>query len=342
MRLLFLYYDAPHAEPILRCRETLLSHGIVMDARQVFQQNAKFLGAAGAGGASEFLPLPCDAILIHHQLMCEEVAACGKPVIILERIDGAQLESRHWLPDVAGILKSYSVRPGGLNNQYRGRICAHRLQAAGAESHNTRALVGLPPALTEAELAKIQVIHGFGSVRHILPLAQQYVDLDSPRRYLLQYRGHQSYKGTEMEWHRTKAREAVQGLANMMPGQVLCGQSIPHFEYCREMWQSKAVLSPWGWGEACYRDYEAMLMGAVLIKPDTDYVDSWPDIYHSGETYVPCSLDFSDLPGIALTIERDWESYRPMREKARALAMEATSTAAITARLVDSIRRLLA
>ena len=83
-------------------------------------------------------------------------------------------------------------------------------------------------------------------------------------------------------------------------------------------------------------------MGAVLIRPDTDYVDSWPDIYHSGETYVPCSLDFSDLPGIALTIERDWESYRPMREKARALAMEATSTAAITARLVDSIRRLLA
>jgi hypothetical protein len=342
MRLLFLYYDAAHAEPVLRCREAFESHDILLDSRQVFQQHAKFLGAAGSSGASEYLSIPCDVILIHHQIMGEEVAACGKPVIILERIDGAQLETRHWLPNVAGILKNYVVRPRELNNQYRGRICAHLLRDAGAQSPNTRAMSGTPQQLTQSEFDKVQVIHGFGSVRHMVALSQQYVDLDAPRSMLLQFRGHQTYKETEMEWHRRKAADAVNGLANIISDRVLCGPPIPHSEYCREMWRSKTVLSPWGWGEACYRDYEAMLMGAVLIKPDTDYVEGWPDVFRSGETYVKCALDFSDIPGIVLEIDANWEKYRPMRERARALALEATSTAAIASRIVDCVRRLVA
>src|SRR3990167_4197829 len=102
MRILLLYNDAGHVEPLLRCREVLGSYDILIESHQVFQRDARFLGAAGAGGASPYLSSPCDAVLLHHQLMCEEVAACEKPVVLLEGIDGAQLEKRHWLHRLAG------------------------------------------------------------------------------------------------------------------------------------------------------------------------------------------------------------------------------------------------
>jgi spore maturation protein CgeB len=55
------------------------------------------------------------------------------------------------------------------------------------------------------------------------------------------------------------------------------------------------VLSPFGWGEVCIRDYEAVACGAMLIKPDMSHVHTNPDIFRANETYVPVKWDFSDL-----------------------------------------------
>lgn len=330
MRILFLYCDRPHAEPLLRSRELLLTHDMLLESHF----------CSDAMEAARLSSHPADAILIHHQLMSEDIAGQRKPVAILERIDGAQLESRAWLPDVAAVLKSYVARPRDVYNRYRGRIFAHRLREAGAVSDNTRALPGPPPPLATAELAKIHVVYGFGASAGMIRLAEQFVDLDSPRRILCQFRGHLDYRGTEIEWHRRKAAAAVQGLANMMPDRILCGQSILHHAYIREMWGSKTIVSPWGWGESCHRDYEAMLMGAVVVKPDSDYVEGWPDIYHNGETYVSCKPDFADLPEVVLEIDAHWDKYRPMRQRAYELALEAASTPAIAGRLVGVLRRI--
>ena len=65
--------------------------------------------------------------------------------------------------------------------------------------------------------------------------------------------------------------------------------------YLWEMLRSKIVFSPFGWGELCFRDYEAVCCGALLIKPSMEHLTTHPDIFVAGQTYVPVRWDLSDL-----------------------------------------------
>ncbi|MDR2314700.1 MAG: glycosyltransferase [Spirochaetaceae bacterium] len=65
--------------------------------------------------------------------------------------------------------------------------------------------------------------------------------------------------------------------------------------YYRELKDSKIVLSPFGWGEVCFRDFEAILSGALLFKPRMSHIKTWPDVYIPYETFVPLKWDGSDL-----------------------------------------------
>jgi hypothetical protein len=63
-----------------------------------------------------------------------------------------------------------------------------------------------------------------------------------------------------------------------------------------------AVLSPFGWGEVCFRDFEAILHGAALAKPSMDHVETWPDVYRPGETFVALRWDAKDLTDACETL----------------------------------------
>lgn len=65
--------------------------------------------------------------------------------------------------------------------------------------------------------------------------------------------------------------------------------------YNRELLDSRIVLSPFGWGELCVRDFEAVRAGALLLKPDMDHLETWPDIFIKGKTYASFSWDGEDL-----------------------------------------------
>ena len=65
--------------------------------------------------------------------------------------------------------------------------------------------------------------------------------------------------------------------------------------FMEELGQSKLCFSPFGYGEICWRDFEAIAMGAVLVKPDMGHIDANPDIYQPGRTYIPMRWDLSDL-----------------------------------------------
>jgi hypothetical protein len=69
----------------------------------------------------------------------------------------------------------------------------------------------------------------------------------------------------------------------------------PKRQYDREIGGSAVTLSPFGWGEICFRDFEAIASGSVLLKPDMAHLKTWPDVYHEEETYVPVRWDGSDL-----------------------------------------------
>ena len=56
--------------------------------------------------------------------------------------------------------------------------------------------------------------------------------------------------------------------------------------YFKELQNTDAVLSPFGYGEPCFRDIETFIAGAALIKPNMDHIKTWPDLYHDQETYI--------------------------------------------------------
>ncbi len=70
---------------------------------------------------------------------------------------------------------------------------------------------------------------------------------------------------------------------------------VPKNQYWKEIKHSKIVLSPFGWGEICFRDFEAFAAGSTLVKPDMSHLTTYPDWYIPYETYVPVNWDFEDL-----------------------------------------------
>jgi hypothetical protein len=65
--------------------------------------------------------------------------------------------------------------------------------------------------------------------------------------------------------------------------------------YQQEIKQVSAVLSPFGYGEICFRDFEAIRNGCVLVKPDMSHVDTWPNVYRPFETYLPVDWSGNDI-----------------------------------------------
>jgi hypothetical protein len=100
-------------------------------------------------------------------------------------------------------------------------------------------------------------------------------------------------KGTP--WYTAMRNEALEAAQKITGLQVVCHGRISRQEYIRELASSKICFSPFGYGEVCWRDYEAVLTGALLVKPDMAHMDTNPDIFRPFETYVPVRWDLSDL-----------------------------------------------
>ena len=69
--------------------------------------------------------------------------------------------------------------------------------------------------------------------------------------------------------------------------------SLP--EYFSELRNSQIGIGPFGVGEITLRDFEIIICGAVLVKPNMDHLETWPDLFQSGKTYIPHKWDLTDL-----------------------------------------------
>lgn len=66
-------------------------------------------------------------------------------------------------------------------------------------------------------------------------------------------------------------------------------------KYNVQIAKSKIVISPFGNGEICFRDFEAVIANSLLIKPNMDHIKTYPDIYKPFKTYVPVNWNLSDF-----------------------------------------------
>jgi len=69
-------------------------------------------------------------------------------------------------------------------------------------------------------------------------------------------------------------------------------------KFIKESKNSKSILSPFGWGEICGRDFEAFAYGGCMIKQSMEHCITYPIFYKPMITYVPLKWDFSDFSAI--------------------------------------------
>ena len=118
------------------------------------------------------------------------------------------------------------------------------------------------------------------------------------------------YARHTVSFQREKIREA-------MDDRLATGK-ISRRAYLAEMRASRAVVSPFGFGEITLKDFEAMLCGALLIKPSMAHLETWPDLFHDGETMAAHRWDISDLHAVIESVLDDDTKRIEMASNAQA------------------------
>jgi len=165
------------------------------------------------------------------------------------------------------------------------------------------------------------------------------------RPYDISFVGKTNYGTDQLSRHRRRAVEVLGGLEGSgfnVHCAVTKTKEVKDYSkkrFYQVMLDSKIVLSPWGYGEVCIRDFEAMLTGAVVIKPDMSHLVTNPTVYIPNKTYLPCRQDFSDVPEIVERVVNDWRQYDGMRVFASKLIRNSRKQANVAALIASLIHR---
>lgn len=145
-------------------------------------------------------------------------------------------------------------------------------------------------------------------LNNFYPLPKFYHNFDS-KTWDSSFRGDIKKGDENYSWQRNR----VISLFNLNNDLKLkTGEIISKNKYLKELRESKTCVSPFGHGEICYRDFEAIINGCVLIKPDMSHIKTWPDLYKKNETYVSVKWDLSDLEDKLHQVITNYDQYKEM------------------------------
>lgn len=125
-----------------------------------------------------------------------------------------------------------------------------------------------------------------------------------PRQFLVQWTPPATHRPTSvscrMGMRYTRATVAYPRLEirKRLAARGIPTERIPRRSYFRELLRSRAGVSPFGYGEVCYRDFELMVAGAAMMKQDMSHLETWPDFWVPDETYLPFAWDLSDFDAV--------------------------------------------
>ena len=185
---------------------------------------------------------------------------------------------------------------------------------------------------------------------HWAGIQKQWYDINRPKTYdvsaMFQYPSvkksfeHGICQSDYYDAHRKPAIEALEKLSNVNIAKLENGVRVPLQEYHQKMFDSKILFTPIGYGEIFPRDLEAAMYGSVLLKVDMSYIDTTPDVWIDGETYIACKRDFSDLNEKVMKILGNYENYHYIIENARKKFQEEMSYEKLAIHLHKMFRNL--
>jgi len=227
-------------------------------------------------------------------------------VILMERIDSAQLWTREAAehPSVFACSKVAALPEDMLQGQY---TRYHEYQLVGEAANAC-----LDPLSAEAARKVVPGPH-YGQYDRIGRFQDHAPDLDEERPLDLFFAGSVKIYQQIITQHRMRCCAAARMLGDEFRVHIVDSKSLPRDKYDSMTRLAKAVVSPWGNGELCHRDFDAMWCGAVIIKPFSDHLRTDPLMFKNGATYFACKPDFSDLRDVMRRIVKEWDGLRSMR-----------------------------
>ncbi|PPR34836.1 MAG: hypothetical protein CFH26_00110 [Alphaproteobacteria bacterium MarineAlpha6_Bin4] len=111
-----------------------------------------------------------------------------------------------------------------------------------------------------------------------------------------------TYERKTIKFQREKISKVIKNLTETT--------KLNRYKYLNEIKNSKCVISPFGWGELCPRDFETFLNGAVLIKPNMETIDTWPNWYKVNQTYIPFDWDLTNLEQKIENTIKNYENFK--------------------------------
>jgi len=113
--------------------------------------------------------------------------------------------------------------------------------------------------------------------------------------------------------HRTAAWDKLKELDNLS----ILMDKLPKEEYLEKMWKSKVALSPFGMGEVCFRDFELMQFGTIMVKPSMEHIQTIPNPYIAGQTYIPVEHDWNNLNTAVRQAVEDYDNHQQVVQNFR-------------------------
>lgn len=253
-----------------------------------------------------------DLIICHHRCITPNILKSNIPIIIIEHTDAPALElSRHLihLENVIGVIKGTVFSDSTF---YNGPFCEGMFHGTNLNK------IGLPIVypkrkLSDKEISKIELGYSFGS----FPKNKRLLDFDieENRNIPISFVGTTNYPRSRLI---SQHRESAMIIAKKI-GVGISGLSLK--DYDKILKSSFVCLSPLGYG-ACYRSFEGLYAGNVVVQPDSSYMISWPNIFVSGDHYVVCKNDFSDVELITNSIIENWDNWKEKRHNNKSLLLK--------------------
>jgi hypothetical protein len=255
------------------------------------------------------------------------------PIILLERQDSSITWVREFdkIKNLKAVFKNRKLKPKELQNSdqvYYGKYQYHLIhknfQVINLESKDATD-IGIDyypknkklPQLSTENLEKIMcVLWDFHSSPLCQKLSMKYFRFNQIhfKKEFDIFCVNQKKTNNFVNIPREKAKKIVNSLKNKYK---VITKDLKKEEYEEIFSKCKIAVACWGFGEWVHMDGYAMFAGAILIKPNTDHVKMYPDIYRAHQTYIPCAHDYSDLQEVIEHTLKNYDKYIPMIKENR-------------------------
>jgi hypothetical protein len=110
---------------------------------------------------------------------------------------------------------------------------------------------------------------------------------NSKRAHFLSCRIGTQYNRKTIQFHRLEVKKRVTPYCQT--------HKISRSQYFKELRTSFVSVTPFGLGEISLRDFEIVISGGLILKPNCSHMETWPNLFIDNKTYVDFNWDFSNL-----------------------------------------------